>query len=154
MNLCACGCGNQVKKIWSIGHNRKNVSPTNFKGGHTSKSGYCYKYVPQHPQRSNSGYVEEHRLVMEKHVGRYLERNEVVHHLNQNKSDNRIENLQLLTKKAHDRIGVLVSENCKVINCINAHKARGLCASHYGKFYRKKVEMPLKPSRRSRWNRK
>jgi hypothetical protein len=61
--------------------------------------GYVDVYAPSHPMASKSGIVKEHRLIMEKIVGRYLERHENVHHKNGNRADNRPENLELWSVK-------------------------------------------------------
>lgn len=68
----------------------------NWKGGkHIDEKGYVIVYCPNHQNSKMKNYVYEHRLIMEKHIGRVLKKGEVVHHINEIKSDNRIENLQL-----------------------------------------------------------
>lgn len=70
--------------------------------GRKKQGGYVFIYAPDHPG-SNRGYVQEHRLVMEKSIGRYLYKHENVHHINEITDDNRIENLQLMTIGDHSR---------------------------------------------------
>lgn len=65
---------------------------------HVSKNGYYYVYYRAHPYCDKEGRVFEHRLTMEKKLGRYLLPFENVHHKNGIKSDNRIENLELWVK--------------------------------------------------------
>lgn len=73
----------------------------NWKGGTWRHSdGYIYEYAPNHPAASG-GYVLQHRLVMEAHLGRYLTEDETIHHINGKKDDNRIANLQVVPHGAH-----------------------------------------------------
>lgn len=53
--------------------------------------------------RIDGKYVYEHRYLMERMIGRKLERNELVHHKNHDKTDNRPENLELTTRDKHGK---------------------------------------------------
>ena len=61
-------------------------------------------YSPMHPKANKKGYVYEHRLIMENHIGRFLTDSEVVHHKDSNRSNNTIDNLELLTISEHHRL--------------------------------------------------
>lgn len=66
-------------------------------------NGYVRILKPEHPFHDNRGYVKEHRLVIEGYLGRYLRKDELIHHINENKSDNRLSNLQKMSKVEHMR---------------------------------------------------
>lgn len=61
----------------------------------TDGHGYILEHRPDHPRATKSGYVRQHRLVMENELGRFLTQREVVDHRNGDPSDNRPENLRL-----------------------------------------------------------
>jgi hypothetical protein len=76
----------------------------NWKGGKRKHmSGYIWRYAPDHPRAYHKA-VLEHRLVMEKYLGRYLKPSERVHHINHKKTDNRIENLVLFKNESEHQL--------------------------------------------------
>jgi hypothetical protein len=119
---CSCGCKGIIElKRWHFqngskipkfipGHNPetrfKEGNKVGWKNGLTKCNGYNLIYCPDHPKANamGKGYIRNNRFVMEKHLGRCLEDNEVVHHKNGKRDDDRIENLELLTKNEHSRI--------------------------------------------------
>ncbi len=94
------------KRFYADPANRTRTSGPNhpqWKGGRckTGKLGYIKVLCPGHPRADRKGYVFEHRLVMEAKLGRYLKDNEVVHHINGVRDDNRPENLALMLEGEH-----------------------------------------------------
>lgn len=63
-----------------------------------TRFGYRVVYMPAHPMANSSGIIFEHRFVMAEHIGRDLLPSENVHHVNGDRLDNRIENLELWSK--------------------------------------------------------
>jgi hypothetical protein len=67
-------------------------------------SGYVIVYEPEHPNASPTGWFREHRLVVERALGRLLASDEHVHHRNHIRHDNRPEKLQALSHSEHSAI--------------------------------------------------
>jgi len=87
---------------------------TNWNGGRKiTFHGYVRIRVPEHPYAANDGYVPEHRLVIEKHIGRYLLPSEQVHHIDGDKTNNELSNLQLLSPVDH-RMKTLLCSHCQL----------------------------------------
>jgi len=91
---CSVKCANIVK-----GRNMKGNRRSDFVG-RSFHNGYIRVFVEGHPYGKNN-YVFEHRLVVEKSLGRYLIPNETIHHINGRKDDNRLENLEIVLRNAH-----------------------------------------------------
>jgi len=71
--------------------------------GRYTKEGYVLIKKPDWPTIRSDGYILEHRWVMEKKLGRSLKKNEIVHHKNGVRNDNREENLEVMSTKGHHK---------------------------------------------------
>ena len=115
---CRCDCGNivvvkgtsvRIGATKSCGCYRKETATVQanknarekFVGVFVNNLGYRMIHSPNHPNANIRGYVLEHRLVMGNAIGRFLKNDEVVHHKNGDRLDNRIENLELMTRGEH-----------------------------------------------------
>lgn len=97
-----------------------------WKGGKTISRGYILIYSPNHPFTNKDKSVMEHRLVVEKHIGRYLTPKEKVHHINRIKTDNRPQNLMaFVNHSAHRKFEMGKKINPKEIIF---HSSLGCCS--------------------------
>jgi len=91
IKCCSKKCGYESRPKYQV---RKHGSIFMSSGG--------YKMVAIW-EGNKKTIMKEHRYIMEQHLGRKLLENEVVHHRNEIKTDNRIENLEVMTKNEHMR---------------------------------------------------
>lgn len=139
----------------SIRESRKKYRRENhpcWKGGkRKTHSGYIEVLIPNHHRARGNGYVFEHIIIAEEKIGRKLREDEVVHHINEIKTDNRKENLQVISKSRHSTHHGYLKRTGKYINCVVCGKSfyrkpsqvkRARCCSLYcvGKYTKMKRE--------------
>lgn len=106
------------KSAYKKGEKRQlGANHHSWKGGLSHKEGYITRYIPPTENGKRGQLIPEHRYVMEQYLGRKLKRTEIVHHINEIKTDNRIENLQLFKSvtdhlKHHHSNKRLLSKSC------------------------------------------
>jgi len=121
--------------------------------------GYIIIRKPNHPFAHSNKYVKRSRLIMEQHLGRYLKSTEIIHHINRNITDDRIENLSLLKQREHSQIHNKATRRCSY--CGRLIKKNNFCHSEnkvnrhselYGKSI-KELMVEFKLSRATIWRR-
>lgn len=94
-----------------------------WKGGRkTHSGGYMYVMLSEHdpfyPMADERAYILEHRLIMAKHLDRCLDSLEIVHHIDGNRKNNKLDNLQLLSIGEHLRLhreGACTQDGCQSV---------------------------------------
>jgi len=108
--------------VSSRGRSRWGEQHGSWKGGRfINPNGYVFVWLSPEDElaemRISSGYISEHRLVMARHLGRPLTKNENVHHVNGIRDDNRIENLELWTRPQPHGVRVSERQHCPTCSC-------------------------------------
>ena len=75
-----------------------------MKKKYIDQQGYIVIYDPGNPNATTNGWVREHRAIISKLLNRKLKRNETIHHRDGNKTNNRPDNLELVSVSQHTRL--------------------------------------------------
>lgn len=155
MPIVKCAvCGKETKKFpcqlrdkWRLfcsvvcrTQGQKMENHPNWRGGvHIDSQGY--RYV-----RTKDKLRYEHRIIMETALGRVLQRQEHVHHINHDKLDNRLDNLRVLNNSDHQKLHQMCGWAKKYNACVECettttrHYSHGLCRNCYMRWYRRNAK--------------
>lgn len=106
-----------------------------------SKGEYDYAVVPNHPKATKNNYVLLHRIILENYLDRLLEDDEIPHHIDEDKKNNNIENLELCLINVHakyhmeNRGRVFCLINCAWCGEIFEREKRQLFKNKNGIYY-------------------
>lgn len=122
------------RKIAESRKKYKREKSSSWKGGkRISSNGYVEIFLPEHHRARKNGYVFEHILVVEMWLKRHLKPNEQVHHVNKIKTDNRIENLQVVDIAEHARLHAKERRKGEYLKCVVCSKEFYRKPSHVSK---------------------
>ena len=90
--FCSCKCATTFRNLTNYGiYSGRYTDATNI-----DRDGYIRKWCPLRKR-----FIGEHRLVVERHLGRLLSTKEIVHHKDHNRTNNNIENLEVMNHTKH-----------------------------------------------------
>ena len=124
-----------LEREWHKDHGSNGENNHNFTGGkYVDDKGYVRVLRPRHPNNI-AGYVYEHRLLMEEFLGRQLKSWETVHHINEIKEDNRVENIYLCTSGEH----TIIHSEGRHITWKHKDKLRSVATQRAGKLRKERL---------------
>ncbi len=97
-------CGKEFETTRNRFCSKKCVSENRKKNGSAKKNGFWFENGYKVLYLDGDKSIKEHIKIMQDFLGRALSSNEIVHHINGDKLDNRLENLQLMTRGEHSSL--------------------------------------------------
>lgn len=125
-NSCGCWAKENARKLaYKNLAGKKKVAPNGTLPPRKTKEGYVRVHDKNHPRACKNGFVFEHIKIISESLGRDLRSHENVHHLNGDRADNRIENLELWSKS--QPCGQRIADKLKhAVFLINEYSGEGL----------------------------
>ena len=99
-------CNRKSKRVAQLVEHRTH-NPVGVGSIPTESTMYKYKKI----KLKNGKTIDEHRYIMQQYLGRELQRNELVHHIDKNPRNNNIFNLQIITPSEHTKIHAKIKQS-------------------------------------------